>query len=69
MTLVYIRVSGTTSFILARLFFIRRDFFLFGRDFFTMVQLYAVAHFLIAGSNNCLEQYLSNMTEIAVERS
>lgn len=39
-TLVYIRVSGTTSFILARLFFIWHNFFLFGRDFFTMAQLY-----------------------------
>ena len=70
---------GATFFYSARLFlfgatfFHWRDFFLFGatffirRDFFTMARLFAVAHFLIAGSNTCLKQYFSNMAEIAVE--
>ena len=32
-----------------------------------MGRLFAVANFLIAGSNTCLKQYFSNMAEIAVE--
>ena len=62
-------------FYLARLFLFGATFFLFGATFFlfgatfffTMARLFAVAHFLIAGSNTCVKQYFSNMAEIAVE--
>ena len=63
-----------TFFYLARLFlfgatfFNRRNFFSVRRNFFfTMARLFAVAHFLIAGSNTCVKQYFSNMAKIAVE--
>jgi len=32
-----------------------------------LFDFFAVAHFLIAGSNTCVKQYFSNMAEIAVE--
>ena len=77
-------VCGATFFIwrdffyLARLFFIRRDFFylarlfLFARLFFIWRDFFRCCsfedRFLIAGSNTCVLQYLSNMAEeIAVE--